>query len=695
MFNVGDTKEVDLGALGVHTLRIANVSTPSECLQSGFSQTACGIVLEFADIITTQGMNSTQSNVGGWPTKSMRTYINNDIYNALPTVLKDAIIDTSVVSGHESGVANNYTSNDKLYLLSSVEVYGSNISSDSLTTSNTRQLDYYDDISVTSSSYAGAIKQYNESDASWWLRSAASNNQTSFMAVNNNGSSTVYTANTAYGVSPAFRIGSQFREDTWEMIVANADSGDTSMYTVGDTKQIDLGTLGVHTIRVANNSMPNACLDGTFSETACGFVLEFADIISLQKHRTNTVNSGGWRRSDLRTYVNDTVYNAMPTVLREAILNTSVIGGYSYSDDHYVSYTIDKLYLLSTMEVYGGDDWNYDRANSTYTRQLDYYSSIGTSISTHAYGAAKKNGLTDTSWWLRSAFYESGNTKNYTYVTYLGARSNEMATAAYGVSPAFRLGKRKLLDTFETDSWTTIISNVNAGNTYVIGSTKTVDMGSLGTHTLRVANNTTPAKCSNTGFSQTACGFVLEFADVIENHVMKSTDTNVGGWPASEMRTYLNSTIYNALPAVLRNAIIDTYVVSGHGTTSGEENFVSTDKLYLLSAMDILGNYGSNNNEQGGTLTTSVARKLDYYSGNRPGTASDTAYYQKKLNGTAVIWWTRTAYYNNDMSFTVINAEGTSYASNYASLGKGVSPAFRIGITGRYISLSQHENVWG
>ena len=116
---------------------------------------------------------------------------------------------------------------------------------------------------------------------------------------------------------------------------------------------------------------------------------------------------------------------------------------------------------------------------------------------------------------------------------------------------------------FSTDSWSTIVSAVKRGKTenYNVGDTKTVNMGSLGTHTLRIANMSTPAECSQEGFSQTACGFVLEFADIITTHNMNSTDTNSGGWPASEMRTYVNNTIYNTLPLELKNVIIDTTVI--------------------------------------------------------------------------------------------------------------------------------------
>ena len=158
-YNVGDTKTIDMGTYGTHTLRIANTSTPSECSTSGFSQTACGFVLEFADIITTHNMNDTS--IGGGDATNMRTFVNNDIYNLLPTDLKNEIIDTSVVSSHGSSDSSNFTSTDKLYLLAPKEIYSDfNYTSDTAK-DLTRQLDYYKNEGVTMSSYSKAIKMYN------------------------------------------------------------------------------------------------------------------------------------------------------------------------------------------------------------------------------------------------------------------------------------------------------------------------------------------------------------------------------------------------------------------------------------------------------------------------------------------------------------------------------------------------------
>ena len=208
MYKTGDTKEVNLGSTyGTHTLRIANISTPSECSTTGFSQTACGFVLEFADIITTRIMNSSSTNVGGWPASSMRRFVNNDIYNSLPSNLKNGIIDTTVVSSHGSSDSSNFTSIDKLYLLAPKEIYSDGYLSSDTAKYLTRQLDYYKKEGVTTSNYSKAIKMYNSTATIWWLRSAVSSGDRNFFTITSGGNWSGINAYTAFGVSPAFRIG--------------------------------------------------------------------------------------------------------------------------------------------------------------------------------------------------------------------------------------------------------------------------------------------------------------------------------------------------------------------------------------------------------------------------------------------------------------------------------------------------------
>ena len=218
---VGSTKTVDMGTFGTHTLRVANNSTPEECSTTGFSQTACGFVLEFADLISNRKINGANfhdvigsGNIGGWEYSETRTYVNSDIYNALPSTLKSSIIDTIVVSGYGSYDTANIITTDKLYLFSPHEIMedvdnnpNAGIDYYDKSYSNTRQLDYYKNNNVTTSSYSGAIKQYNSNNSNWWLRSAPFDSNQKFFNILNDGSMNSNYSDDDNGISPAFRIG--------------------------------------------------------------------------------------------------------------------------------------------------------------------------------------------------------------------------------------------------------------------------------------------------------------------------------------------------------------------------------------------------------------------------------------------------------------------------------------------------------
>ena len=201
-YKVGDTKEIDMGDLGTHTVRVSNTSS---CTNGETSETACGFVVEFADIISLQSMNSSGGSSGGWPASEMRTYVNETVYNALPNDLQNVIATTKVISASGISETPNFASNDKLYLLSTKEVWNGGTGYDTAE-AETRQLDYYKNKVVTKSNYSEAIKQYNGSNANWWLRSASSYNTGDFWNVRDNGAWKSIRAYSTYGVAPAFRI---------------------------------------------------------------------------------------------------------------------------------------------------------------------------------------------------------------------------------------------------------------------------------------------------------------------------------------------------------------------------------------------------------------------------------------------------------------------------------------------------------
>ena len=293
---------------------------------------------------------------------------------------------------------------------------------------------------------------------------------------------------------------------------------------------------------------------------------------------------------------------------------------------------------------------------------------------------------------------------NGTLTVTLNQISTEEITEEYTCTLEFNAIERDTIGTnipepvsFSEDSWETIQKAVQTGNTnmYNVGDIKKV---TLSAHTndcssrsggngssyicnssnesekvtiLRIANK---SECT-TETSETACGFVLEFVEIIDKHnynkpnSLNSNGPNNGGWKDSSMRTYVNKIIYNALPSDLQDIIILTKVISGHGNTAGETNFETQDKLYLFSTKEI---YGETKND----TVDSETKQLDYYK-NKNITLTSYAQAKKEYNGVDTDCWLRTAYSINNSSFSLVDRTGG--LNNYYAIGtNGVSPAFRI-----------------
>ena len=233
-----------------------------------------------------------------------------------------------------------------------------------------------------------------------------------------------------------------FRDDSWETIASNVKTGNTSKYNVGDEKEVDLGTYGKHKVRIANMSTPNECNDSNFSQSACGFVVEFTDIITTHVINPTSNNTGGWLNSQMKTFINNDIYNSLPQELKSVIITTETVSGRGRLDTVEYFTSPDKLYLLSTAEIWpqGTDnEINFDTARDK-TRQLDYYKIKGVTTNREDWnGAIKKDSTGSASWWwLRSVYSYSKN--GFYAVTGSGDQGNVWVLSNSDVSPAFRIG---------------------------------------------------------------------------------------------------------------------------------------------------------------------------------------------------------------------------------------------------------------
>lgn len=242
---------------------------------------------------------------------------------------------------------------------------------------------------------------------------------------------------------------------------------------------------------------------------------------------------------------------------------------------------------------------------------------------------------------------------------------------------------------FAIDSWETIAKNVKNGNigNYPVGAEKDVEIDGK-SYTVRVANNTKPEECTREDFSQTACGFVVEFVDIVEDRAVNSIEQSISKWTDTELYSYLNNEFIKKLPTDLQNVIIDTKVITSYGgfipdtgnydkNSSREDgNWETVDKVYLLSKREVM------------ELTPTIdytdvefdpiynsSRQLDYYK-NKGVTDMNNTFYLLKYNGTSDWWWWLRASPNDNRSLYVdVYGIGNSEISDE----KGVAPAFRIG----------------
>ena len=195
-----------------------------------------------------------------------------------------------------------------------------------------------------------------------------------------------------------------------------------------------------------------------------------------------------------------------------------------------------------------------------------------------------------------------------------------------------------------TDSWAEIFAAEDNGTyktKYSVGDTKSVDVGGA-IVLMQIA-----------AFDEDTSKITWLCKDIYENHVMNSTGTTSGGWPATEMRTYLTEEIYNNIASSVKSRIVQ--VSKSYYDYSTSSTKTSDDYVWIPSYREV--NFGTDRENSGivysGLFTDS-------------GTGSSTARV-KNYNGSAGAWWLRSAY--SSSAFCYVNSLGSNRynSANYTS----------------------------
>ena len=157
-----------------------------------------------------------------------------------------------------------------------------------------------------------------------------------------------------------------------------------------------------------------------------------------------------------------------------------------------------------------------------------------------------------------------------------------------------------------------------------------------------------------------AANFLLVADNILTNHRMNPSD-NIGGWDKSEMRSWLNTTVWSYLPFKLRVMIstVNVWASSGGGTDSLDDMVCSKDNIFLLSIVDVYGtqspyiwNAEYGNVAQQRACTYFINQKVKYA---RNVIESDNGEY----------WWLRTPERDGDTSnFRCVYNYGNSYRNS-------------------------------
>lgn len=154
-------------------------------------------------LATIRAMNAALTNVGGWNSSALRTWLNGDFYNSLPSSVKPFIADRTFQTSEGNQSTSLQSATDKIWLPREYEVFGAttHAAATEYTDGNAEQFTIFD-------TSTNRIKNEGKSGAAcdWWCSSPFVSSSTGFCIVYANGNAGGSGASVANGVLPCFRM---------------------------------------------------------------------------------------------------------------------------------------------------------------------------------------------------------------------------------------------------------------------------------------------------------------------------------------------------------------------------------------------------------------------------------------------------------------------------------------------------------
>ena len=208
---VGQMKKLDGKKVRILGFNHDELAEPSKAYGSSTATGKAGISFEYVDFLTSTGMNSSNTNSGGWNASALRATLNGTTYSSMITTYHIKKVKKDYIPTYN--VASTQQTEDYLWLLSCGEIWDNGYNGESTRgyaiTTEGKQYKYYK-MNLRSLKYSNSTditKKPSTSNSNWWwLRSPYYYSSYYFCYVYSSGYCDHNSASYSGGVAPGFSI---------------------------------------------------------------------------------------------------------------------------------------------------------------------------------------------------------------------------------------------------------------------------------------------------------------------------------------------------------------------------------------------------------------------------------------------------------------------------------------------------------
>ncbi len=173
-------------------------------------------------------------------------------------------------------------------------------------------------------------------------------------------------------------------------------------------------------------------------------------------------------------------------------------------------------------------------------------------------------------------------------------------------------------------------------------------------------------------------GITFMFGDAIAEAPMNQTDTNAGGWEASQMRAYLNGDGMALLPEDLKKVVAPVDKLTNNVGETQDVSAVTTtsDSLWLLSAAELCGSIDWYSDPSYNAVLNAEGFEYQLFRDTAVDSSNANDILVKNYQNSPLIWWERSPNPYGSAGFQRVGSGGYPSGYDYAGNSFGVVPGF-------------------